>query len=400
MRVLHCCLAAFYIDDFGYQENILPRIHKEQGHSVEILASTETYVDQVTRAYCEPRRYLSNDGIWVTRLPYRSWLPSAVARKLRLYQGLEQAIERFDPDVIFLHDCQFLDIGIVARRAASRHTTVFVDSHTDWVNSGRSWLSREVLHGIIYKACARRIEPWARRFFATLPTRADFLKDVYGIPDSKIELLPFGADDSRIRFDLREERRQEVRRELRVPDAHLVFVTGGKIDHRKNIHLLVDAFIRTMERCGAGGAVLVIFGKPEAALTPLIEEASRHPAIRYVGWVPAERVHWYLWAADVAVFPGTHSVLWEEAVGLGVPCVFKRWPGIEHVQLGGNCLMLDTADQSSLESTLQGLIENPGEIERMRIIAESEGRKRFSYTHIARLALGELAQVQKNISAS
>ena len=37
MKIIHCCLAAFYIDNFSYQENILPKIHKLQGNDVFII---------------------------------------------------------------------------------------------------------------------------------------------------------------------------------------------------------------------------------------------------------------------------------------------------------------------------------------------------------------------------
>ena len=43
MKVLHICLSCFYIDGFNYQENMLPRMHAEQGNEVAILASTETF---------------------------------------------------------------------------------------------------------------------------------------------------------------------------------------------------------------------------------------------------------------------------------------------------------------------------------------------------------------------
>lgn len=39
MKILHLCLACFYIDGYTYQENILPRINREDGHDVRILAS-------------------------------------------------------------------------------------------------------------------------------------------------------------------------------------------------------------------------------------------------------------------------------------------------------------------------------------------------------------------------
>lgn len=388
MKVLHCCLAAFYIDDFGYQENILPRIHKQQGHEVQIVASTESYVDRVQRAYVAPGSYASSDGIRVTRLPYVRWLPAVVGRKLRLYVGLEQVLQRFEPDVIFLHDCQFLDIGIVADYAIRHGTQVYVDCHTDFVNSGRSWLSRHLLHGVIYRACAVRIASVARKFFPTLPLRSTFLQQVYGIAPEQIELLPFGVDDTAIDSECRESVRAEFRREIGLTAEQLVFVTGGKIDRRKQIHTLLASFIDRSDAGELGDAVLLVFGAPDRDMKESIDAARSHPRVRYAGWIPAEKVHRYLWAADVALFPGTHSVLWEEAVGLGLPCVFRRWDGIEHVDLGGNCLMLDKVDTETLGAVLRKLCHDAALRERMREVASTRGTAMFSYSRIARIALG------------
>ncbi len=387
MKVLHCCLAAFYIDDFGYQENILPRIHRKQGHTVEIVASTETYIERVRLGYVQPGSYISSDGIPVTRLPYVTWLPAPLARKLRLYQGLQQLIERFAPDVLFLHDCQFMDVGIVARYARRHGTTVYVDSHTDWVNSGRNWISRHILHGLLYRACVRQVAPVVRRFYPTLPARAKFLHEVYGVPLQQMQLLPFGADDSTIDHSQRDAVRSSVRHSLGLRDDQLVFVTGGKIDRRKNIHLLIQAFMNGAADRSLGDAVLVVFGKPDAELQEEVAAAQAHPAVRYVGWVAAPEVHRYLWAADVALFPGTHSVLWEEAVGLGVACVFKRWDGIEHVDLGGNCLMLDENSVPVLTAVMVRLAQDAPLRQRLRQVASTQGVKAFSYTEIARRAL-------------
>ncbi|MFK1961527.1 hypothetical protein ACIXEH_11290 [Bacteroides fragilis] len=62
--------------------------------------------------------------------------------------------------------------------------------------------------------------------------------------------------------------------------------------------------------------------------------------IHYVGWLSSEKTIEYFFASDLAVFPGTHSVLWEQAVGIGIPSIFKYWDGMTHVDLGGNCLFL------------------------------------------------------------
>ena len=151
MKILHICLAQFYIDDFSYQENVLPRIHQLQGHSVAILASTETYIG-TKLGYVKPAAYQTKEGIAVTRIPYVSWLPHAVAKKLRIYKGVMKVIERFDPEIIFIHDCQFISIKEIARYA-NRHKDlkIYVDGHTDFINSGKSWVSKNVLHKMIYR---------------------------------------------------------------------------------------------------------------------------------------------------------------------------------------------------------------------------------------------------------
>ena len=73
MKILHCCLACFYIDDYSYQENILPKFHKIQGHDVKILASTETYIDNKVLGNTVSGTYYNEDGIEVTRINYSKY---------------------------------------------------------------------------------------------------------------------------------------------------------------------------------------------------------------------------------------------------------------------------------------------------------------------------------------
>ena len=88
MKILQVCLAAFYIDDFGYQENILPKMHKMQGHQVSILASTETYLNNFTLGYVKSKKYTTKDNIPIVRIPYVNYLPNYLVRKLRLYKNV------------------------------------------------------------------------------------------------------------------------------------------------------------------------------------------------------------------------------------------------------------------------------------------------------------------------
>ena len=110
MKILHCCLANFYIDGYGYQENILPKMHKIQGHEVSILASTETYIDSKKIGYVGPSSYYTESGIPITRVPYKRILPHFIMRKLRIYSGVTEVLYSFKPDIIFIHGLQFISI--------------------------------------------------------------------------------------------------------------------------------------------------------------------------------------------------------------------------------------------------------------------------------------------------
>lgn len=43
MKVVHLCLGCFFPDNYSYQENMLPKFHKQLGYDVEVIASLATF---------------------------------------------------------------------------------------------------------------------------------------------------------------------------------------------------------------------------------------------------------------------------------------------------------------------------------------------------------------------
>jgi len=386
MRILHCCLAAFYIDNYGYQENILPKMHKMQGNEVAILASTETYFENRNLGYVKPSKYHTSDGIPITRLPYVNWLPHYIAKKLRIYCGVSEEIIAFNPDIIFLHDCQFISIIEVASFAKRKEDVrIYVDCHTDFVNSARSWVSRNILHRIIYKWCAKKIEPYVKKFYGTLPIRMEFLRDIYNIPAEKIELLPFGTDLSVIDLSTKNLTRSFIRKSLMINESDFLVISGGKIDARKNLNVLMKA----IDEIRNERIKLIVFGTPDQQMRDEIQSFSKSPYVIYIGWIAFEDINNYLLASDLAFFPGTHSVLWEQAVGVGLPCVFKKWEGMQHIDLKGNCLFLDTAGLDEIKKTVLMIYSDRDLYLSLKSVAQNIGTKTFSYYEIAKRAIEE-----------
>ncbi|NQT27631.1 glycosyltransferase family 4 protein [candidate division KSB1 bacterium] len=382
-------MANFYIDNYSYQENILPKMHKLQGHDVAILASTETYIDNIKLEYVEPRSYHTKEGIPITRIPYVSILPHFLIKKVRIYKGISKVVSEFNPDIIFLHDVQFISIvKIVSYVKKHQNVRIYADGHADFIkHEGRSfifnWLSERVLHGIIYKWCAKRIEPYTRKYYGVLPIRVDFFKSVYGIPEDKVELLVMGADDSVFDLTKKNEIRSSIRKKLNLFDDDFVVVTGAKIDHRKNINILMKAMHEIKEE----KIKLIVFGTPSNDIKKEIEELSMSNNIKYIGWISSDNVYDYFLSADLGFFPGTHSVFWEQAVGVGLPCVFKKWVGEQHVDVGGNCLFIETADIKEIKEKILLLYHNRSQLMKMKQVAEEKGIPYFSYSQISKRAI-------------
>jgi 1,2-diacylglycerol 3-alpha-glucosyltransferase len=386
MKILHCCLACFYIDNYGYQENLLPKQHKIDGHEVEILTSTETYLDHKKLGYVEPHEYISESGIPIKRLAYKRFLPHFVMRKLRLYKDLYEALNRSAPDIIFIHDCQFLDIRQIAKYARiNPGVRIYVDCHTDFNNSGKNWLSKYILHGLVYRYCAKVIEPYVTKFYGVLPCRCDFLRDVYGLQKEKIDLLVLGAEDTKIHLDQRDELRERICKKLGLDKNNFIIVTGGKLDRSKNAIALLDA----LNKLDNENLKLIIFGSLGDDVKNHIEDNLDNPNLKYLGWIEADKAYDYFTIADLAVFPGLHSVLWEQAIACGTPCVFKDIDGIHHVDMGGNCMFLKEGNAEEIADVLKNITEKPEIYAEMKKIALM-GASNFLYSKIAKKAISDL----------
>ncbi len=132
---------------------------------------------------------------------------------------------------------------------------------------------------------------------------------------------------------------------------------------------------------------LIVFGTPIEELENQIIKLSKTPSISYVGWLSTSQIYDYFIASDLAFFPGTHSVLWEQAVGTGLPCVFKDMEGFHHIDLGGNCLFIDQINIPQIQSCIKKLYRNKILLQKMKEVSSTKGIKKFSYFNIAKKAI-------------
>ena len=385
MKIIHICLGGFFNDNYSYQENMLPKYHYLQGNQVVVVASIVSFdANGILLDIKRPGNYRSRDGYKVIRIDYESPF-YRFNRFLRRYKGLTSILEDEHPDVIFIHNLQFNDIlKIVKYVKRNPGTVILIDNHADYFNSARSWLSMNILHRIIYRYYAKKIEPYTKRFYGVLPIRCDFLKDVYKLPESKISLLEMGIDDEQLNGIDYISNRSEIRKKNNINEDDFLIVSGGKIDSKKNIHLLMQA-VKEMD---ISNVKLLVFGNIipsfEKEIETIIHGSNR---IIYVGWLDSKEINKYFMAADLVVMPGSHSVLWEQVVGCGTPAVFKHFDGMHHVDIGGNCLFLYKDSVEEIKHIIACLFKNQEMYNTMKVVAAGEDRTRFFYSEIARRAI-------------
>lgn len=310
MKILHLCLSCFYIDGYNYQENVLPRLHLADGNEVLVIASTETYTDNMKLGYVEPSEYVGDDGVHVIRLPYRNIVSSYVSTKIRKYKGLTEELEKFAPDVIFSHDLSYLSVKEVIRYLKD-HPDVrfFADTHTAAYNSGMNWVSLNILHKIFYKNLIRQALPYLEKYFYIGENEKLFSLDVYKVPESITEFYPLGGiipDENTYLAN-----RTEIRRALGVSDDELLFLHSGKLTPEKKTLPLVRAFMQSKEL----RARLAIVGSVgEEIKDELSSYASEDPRIMLLGWKSADELMKYLCACDLYCQPGSVSATLQNAV--------------------------------------------------------------------------------------
>lgn len=311
MKILHCCLSCFYIDNYNYQENMLVREHVRAGHGVLVLASTENYDAQGQLSYTAPGHYSGSDGAEVLRLPYRSLGPHALMKKIRAYPGVYKQLCAARPDVIMFHgSCAWELLTVLRYKKNNPSVKLYVDSHEDFNNSARSFISKNILHRLFYRSIFKRSIPHVEKVLCISTETMDFIGGFYGCPRDKIEYFPLGG---KIFDDVaHEENRKNAREKYGIPKGMLVFLQSGKFDKKKKLADALEAFqklprVENIQYLIAG----VLQDDVKAEIDALMAKDDR---IRFLGWKNADELMQLLCAADVYVQPGSQSATLQNSI--------------------------------------------------------------------------------------
>lgn len=379
MKVLHFCLSCFYIDDYRYQENELVREHVAGGHDVLVVASTETYLNNMSLGYTDCGDYLGSDGARVIRLPYSKVGPFWLRKKVRSHPGVYEILESFKPDVIMFHGLCGWEL-LTAARYKRQHPQVrlYVDSHEDANNSAVGALS-SLLHRFFYRPIIRRALPWIDKVLCISLETMDFAKEMYGLPGHSLEFFPVGgfvADE-----EVYLSHRNSARMEWCLDARQTVFLQSGKFDEKKKLVESLQAFSQIKDQ----NFVFLIVGRVHESIESEVRQLSaKDDRVRYLGWKTADELYRLLCGADVYIQPGSQSATMQMSLCARCPVVIADVPS-HRPFVDGNGWKVSTLEQQI--SVFKEVENNPGALSNMSIRSFEIASELLDYQRMAKRIL-------------
>lgn len=382
MKIVHINLCGPVTDNWTYQDNLLTKYQVKNGHEVTMITSQYIWGTDGQLAIDNRQLYINEDDVKVIRL--ESKFKTNINSKFKLYRNLLQNIKEERPEIIFVHGVQFLDLlSVIKYIKRNSRVRLYIDNHADLNNSAQNFFSKWILHRIVWKFLAQKILPYTKKFYGVMPSRVEFLQDMYSIPSESTELLLMGADDEYIKKYISNEKKMQRRREFRIDEKDFLIVTGGKIDKGKK---QIITLMKAINNIDNSNLKLLIFGSIDFTLRQEFEN-NLTEKIRYIGWVNAEETYEIFNTADLICFPGGHSVFWEQVVAIGKPLLVKNIDGISHLDFGGNIKYLMNDSLNEITTRINQIITHENEYISMQKIAENDFKENFYYSIIAKKSI-------------
>lgn len=377
MKIVMLC--EFYNETLEYQENLLVKYYRKHGHDVTVLTSTfesvfDYYNDRHSNRW--PARTFYDQGAKIMKLRYRYNL----LNRLRAYTRIDSILEHEKPDLIYVHDISPNFPECIAYLKRHPQCRMIMDYHADYSNSGRNWLSLTILHGVLRKWFLDRARPYLSRICPVVPAGVTFLHEIYKVPHQEMEVLPLGCDIDLARDIAARGEGRTLRARMGLSDSDIVIFTGGKLAPYKKTELLFEA-VAMLPHLPLQVVVVGEASESDAEYKQRLRSMTEGRSnIRFVGWLGREEIYTYLNMADLAVWPASQSIMWQAAIGSGLPLIVGNvgHQSISYLNVERNIIILERDEIRA--DRLAAAIEDATRPERLREMRE--GALRVADEHL------------------
>ncbi len=385
-------LCDFYGKGQNYQENLLTKYYTKKGHQVTIIACTiESAFDYVNDKYNKhiPKSTVELDGGKVIRLPYAL----NFLNKLRRFSGVYNVLLQEKPDLIFVHDIHFNINDAVKYVKNNTHCKLILDYHADYTNSAKNWISLNILHKVIRKSYFNLYKKYFSKIYPIVPESAKFLYEVYNVPYAEMELLPLGCDYDISKQVIEGSDKVALKKEFNIQNNDVVLITGGKFHVLKRTEILIAA----VKKLNLPNIHLIIFGTSDENHRDYekeLKESAIGYNIHFTGWVSNYKSLELMSISDVAIFPSSQSVLWQQSIGMHLPLIVGDLgrQDASYLNKNDNVIIVETHNINAdyFAKTIGELVSNPDQLNKMKMGAKKTVQEFLDYNIIVDKTLENL----------
>jgi alpha-maltose-1-phosphate synthase len=324
---------------------------------------------------------------WVkTRWPVELWYVPRVIRELfsglleRSSQLLAELPPASRPKVVHCHDWMLLPAAMELRARFGLRvvaTTHFLRSEIPRFEGTTAFANDEE------QACLRQCD----RLIAVSQSQRDILADRYGIRE-RVDVVYNGCEPSAL---LSASELAPFRLQFAGPLQPLV-VFAGRLTRQKGVHHLLEAMLRVWNEFP--NALLTFAGRhvrsEEQGLMQWVQRHGAQDRVRFLGWVPRDRLMALFQVSDVVAVPSLYEPFGYsavEAMFAGVAVVASATGGLtEVIEDGRSGVLVPTqdgedglcrVDEELLAKAIVGLLRDPELRGRLAQEGQRVARERF-----------------------
>ena len=290
-----------------------------------------------------------------------AWKPSSARPWGEINPGIIRAISKGKYDAVIFFGWNFVTSWLGFITCLSTGTPFFLRGENPWSHEERKPWWKKLLKKAVLKPLFRA----ASGLLYIGKENLSFYKN-YGVKRQKLFFVPYMADNARFISAAKEllPWKDELKEELGLKGGDLVFLTVGKLIHKKRPLDLLEAYARLTGKNKA----LVYMGDGE--LREEIERRVRErniPNVIITGFKNQTEMPRVYAAADAFVLPSGIGETWglvvNEAMCFNLPLVLSSSVGCgaDLLREGKNGLLFKTGDIEGLSHALAELMHNAAE---------------------------------------
>ncbi len=273
-----------------------------------------------------------------------NWVAVSPNRVRRILFDLPRALRRIKPDVCH---CQYIrPPGLKCKTVVSIHDLAFEHFPETF-----SMVQRMAMKTLVRQAAMR-----ADRILTISHFSADDISRTYGVPREKISVA-YPAVSPAFQPGDKQKARIHLAARYKLENEFLLYV--GRIQARKNLVQLIEAYARVRQR--GATAKLVIVGKSDydsKQVFDKIADLGLHDAVFSPGYVPQEDLPLFYQGAEAFVFPSFFEgfglpVL--ESMACGTPAITSVGSSLEELA-GGAALLVDPHSVDSMVNAMERVL--------------------------------------------